>query len=385
LGNNLLAIQEKSLFEGSVLGGAVMVSSIVRRLKSHVRIAACVGTLGAVVSLGACEKQTPSKPQQTAGSAQKLTVVATTGMIADVAREVAGDRAQVSALMGEGVDPHLYKASPSDMRQLAEADIILYNGLHLEGRMADVIVKMASRTTVVQATDTIPESKLRQPPEFEGHFDPHAWFDVSLWQLVTTRTRDALSQKDPAGKDAYASNAERYNAVLADLHNYAHAALATVPKQNRVMVTAHDAFGYFGAAYNIEVLGIQGISTDSEASLQDINALVDTLVARNVPAVFIESSVPRKTVDALIEGCKAKGHVVTIGGELLSDAMGKSGALEGTYVGMVLHNVQTVTKALGGTLPAEVPPALQAYLAAFASSHGAASTEAQNAPTKGAR
>lgn len=313
---------------------------------------------------GGCNRAPAPTPQS--GNAATLKLVATTGMIADVAREVAKERANVQALMGEGVDPHLYKASPGDVRALSEASMILYNGLHLEGRMADVIVKMASRTTVVQATDAIPESRLRQPAEFEGHFDPHAWFDVSLWQFVVSRTRDALIAKDPTGKDAYTQNAAAYDSVLASLHDYAKAALATIPANNRVMVTAHDAFGYFGAAYNIEVLGIQGISTDSEASLQDINGLVDTLVAKKVPAVFIESSVPRKTIDALLEGCRAKGHNVAIGGELFSDAMGKDGTLEGTYVGMVLHNIDTVTKALAGTVPNEKPAPLAGYLARFA-------------------
>lgn len=283
-------------------------------------------------------------------------------MVADIAREVGQSRVRVTALMGEGVDPHLYKASPGDVRAMSEADIILYSGLHLEGRMADVIVKMASRTMVVQATDTIPETKLRQPAEFQGHFDPHVWFDVSLWQSVVSRARDALTQKDPAAASAYAAAAAEYAEVLAQLHDYTKSCIATIPQASRVMVTAHDAFGYFGAAYDIEVLGIQGISTDSEASLQDINALVDTLVSRKVPAVFIESSVPRKTVDALIEGCKGKGHTITIGGELFSDAMGKAGTLEGTYVGMVLHNVEVVTKALGGTLPTQRPSKLAAYI-----------------------
>jgi len=321
--------------------------------------------------LSACSRTEPAQPNTTATTTSgPVRVVATIAMIGDVAREVGGDRARVTNLMGEGVDPHLYKASPGDVRMMSEADLILYNGLHLEGRLADVIVRMASQTMVVQATDSIPEDKLRQPAEFEGHFDPHAWFDVSLWQFVSTRVRDALIAKDPAGKDAYTANAASYTKVLEALHAYAASTLATIPPDKRVMVTAHDAFGYFGAAYGLEVLGIQGISTDSEASLQDINALVDTLVSRKVPAVFIESSVPRKTVDALIEGCKGRGHTVVIGGELFSDAMGKAGTLEGTYVGMVLHNVDVVTKALGGTVPAQRPAELQAYAQRFATPAG---------------
>jgi manganese/zinc/iron transport system substrate-binding protein len=300
--------------------------------------------------------------QERAASGVKVT--ATIGMIADVAREVGGERAIVTGLMGEGVDPHLYKASPGDVRLMTDADVLLYNGLHLEGRMADAIIKLAGRVKVVQVTEAIEESRLRQPAEFEGHFDPHVWFDVELWGATVLRIRDALTQVDPDGREAYAKRAEEYGDVLRELDAYVTSTIATIPETNRVMVTAHDAFGYFADAYDIEVLAIQGISTDSEASLQDINALVQTLVERKVPAVFIESSVPRKTVDALVEGCKAKGHAIVIGGELFSDAPGKAGTREGTYVGMVLHNVETITKALGGSIPAQRPAKLHAYLLA---------------------
>ncbi|MFM9958081.1 MAG: metal ABC transporter solute-binding protein, Zn/Mn family [Phycisphaerales bacterium] len=298
-----------------------------------------------------------------AGEKPALKVVATTGMIADVARQVGGARVEVKGLMGEGVDPHLYKASPGDVRAMADADVILYNGLHLEGRMADVIVKMAGRTSVVRVTDAIDEAGLLEPEEFEGHFDPHVWFDVQLWTPVVGRVAAALAEKDPDGKSDYEARAAEYRALLGEVHEYVKASIASIPEDRRVLVTAHDAFGYFGRAYGIEVLAIQGISTDSEASLQGINALVDLLVEKKVPAVFIESSVPRKTVDALIEGCKGRGHTVTVGGELFSDAMGKEGTIEGTYVGMVLHNADTITKALGGRVPSEKPGRIGAYLA----------------------
>jgi len=248
---------------------------------------------------------------------------------------------------------------------MSDADMILFSGLHLEGRMADLIVKMAARHTVVQVTDSINEKLLREPPEFAGHFDPHVWFDVSLWSTAAMRVRDALIEKDPAGRDVYTRNAEDYTKLLADLHTYAKDTIATIPEGGRVMVTAHDAFGYFGRAYGLEVRAIQGISTDSEASLRDINALVDTLVSRKIPAVFIESSVPRKTIDALVEGCKSRGHTVTIGGELFSDAMGKEGTMDGTYVGMVVHNVDTVAKALGGKVPEKKPGKLGEWAAKF--------------------
>ncbi len=313
------------------------------------------------VALGQASQEQP-KP---AAAAAPLNIVATIGMAGDLAVNVGGERVRVHSIMGEGIDPHLYKASPGDVRMLSDADMILFSGLHLEGRMADLIVKLAARRTVVQATDTIDEKLLREPPEFAGHFDPHVWFDVSLWSIAATRVRDALIEKDPAGKGAYTRNAEAYAHLLAELHAYAKETIGSIPRSNRVMVTAHDAFGYFGRAYGLEVLAIQGISTDSEASLQDINALVDTLVSRRVPAVFIESSVPRKTIDALVEGCKAKGHSVAIGGELFSDAMGRAGTMQGTYVGMVLHNVETVARALGGSVPAKKPARLSEWAAAF--------------------
>jgi len=301
-----------------------------------------------------------------AASRPPVKIVATIGMIADVAREVGGEHVRVTALMGEGVDPHLYKASPGDVRAMSDSDVVLYNGLHLEGRMADVIVKMAGRRTVAQVTDEIDEKLLREPPEFLGQYDPHIWFDVSLWANVVVRIRDVLREKDPANAEAYTVAASAYTQVLSDLHEYAKTTLATIPQDHRIMVTAHDAFGYFGRAYGLDVKAIQGISTDSEASLKDINSLVDLLVSRKVPAVFIESSVPRKTIDALVEGCKGRGHTIVIGGELFSDAMGKDGTLDGTYVGMVLHNVDTITRALGGKVPEKKPGALGDYVARHA-------------------
>jgi manganese/zinc/iron transport system substrate-binding protein len=313
--------------------------------------------------LTACDRQ-PASIERTQ---EKLKVVATIGMIGDVARELGSARVEITTLMGEGVDPHVYKASPGDVRSMSNADIILYNGLHLEGRMSDVIVKLASRQTVVQVTDSIPEDRLREPPEFEGHFDPHVWFDVELWQIAATRMRDAFIASDPRGASTFNAAHDAYEALLRDLHIYAREVIASIPKDKRVLVTAHDAFGYFGAAYGLEVMAIQGISTDSEASLQDINALVGVLSERRIPAVFIESSVPRKTIDALIEGCRAKGHDVMIGGELFSDAMGKTGTLEGTYVGMVLHNVETIARALGGSIPAQRPDRLAEYVTRISS------------------
>ncbi|MBC7772749.1 MAG: zinc ABC transporter substrate-binding protein [Pyrinomonadaceae bacterium] len=290
-----------------------------------------------------------SRTSSTSGAAGgKITVVCTTGMIADAARIISGDRASVTALMGEGVDPHLYKASPGDIRALSNADLVLYNGLHLEGRMGEVLEELGKGKAVMAVGEAINPAKLRTPPEFEGQHDPHVWFDVSLWMSAVEQVRDALIKSDPAGKVIYETRAADYLGKLDELHDWCQEQILRVPESTRVLITAHDAFGYFGRAYGIEVRAIQGISTDSEAGLRDVNALVDLLVSRGIHAVFVESSVPRKTIDALVEGCKSRGHDVRVGGELFSDAMGKDGTPEGTYMGMVRHNVTTIVTALLG-------------------------------------
>lgn len=300
------------------------------------------------VTGGAVAQPLETTPTGPAARAKPLNVVATTSMIADAARVVGGDKIKVTALMGAGVDPHLYKASPGDLRTLSDADIILYNGLHLEGKLADVLVRMARQHPVYAVTETIDEKLLREPPEFAGMHDPHVWFDVTLWISAVECTREMLVRHDPANKGVFEKNAEKYVTELRQLHEWTKTQIASIPQKARLMVTAHDAFGYFGRAYNIEVLSIQGLSTESEASLREINKLVDTLVAREVKAVFVESSVPRKTIESLVEGCKARGHKVVIGGELFSDALGQPGTPEGTYIGMVKHNVNTIRNALAG-------------------------------------
>ena len=273
-----------------------------------------------------------------------INIVCTTGMVADLVRQVGGDKVKVTQIMGEGVDPHLYKASPGDVNLLSGADAIFYSGLHLEGKMADVFVRMARKKPTFAVTEYIPEDRVLE--NAEGGFDPHLWFDVSLWREAAGVVRDALKAFDPKHADEYQGRADAYQAELAKLHDYARSQLATIPKERRVMVTAHDAFRYFGRAYDVEVKGIQGISTESEAGVKEVNALVNFLVERKIKAVFVESSVSDKNVRALLEGCKARGHAVVIGGELFSDAMGKDGTPEGTYVGMVRHNVDTIVKAL---------------------------------------
>lgn len=272
-----------------------------------------------------------------------IRAVCTIGMVADLVRNVGGDRVAVTQLMGEGVDPHLYKASPGDVAKLNEADIIFFSGLHLEGKMADLFARIARKKPAFAVAEYLNESDVllldRSP-------DPHVWFDVSLWRRVSETVQKVLEQYDPDGAAGYRERGKAYHAKLDALHTWAKEQIAAVPRERRVLVTAHDAFRYFGKAYDIEVRGIQGISTESEAGVREVNELVDFIVKRGIKAVFVESSVSERNVQALVEGCSARGHKVTIGGELFSDAMGKDGTPEGTYEGMVRHNVRTIVTAL---------------------------------------
>ena len=273
-----------------------------------------------------------------------IRIVCTTGMVADLVRKIGGESVAVTQMMGDGVDPHLYKASPGDVSLLSQADAIFYSGLHLEGKMTDVFERMARKKPTIAVADAIPAGK--RIDNDGSSFDPHVWFDVSLWREAAGVVRDRMKEFDPPHADAFQKRADEYQSELAKLHDDAKVQLQTIPKDRRVLVTAHDAFRYFGRAYDLEVKGIQGISTESEAGLKDVNDLVAFLVERKIKAVFVESSVPDKNVRALIEGCRARGHEIAIGGELFSDAMGKPGTPEGTYVGMVRHNVETIVKAL---------------------------------------
>lgn len=283
----------------------------------------------------------------------RLNVLATTGMIADLARAVAGGRADVGALMGEGVDPHLYKPTRSDIARLARADLVLVNGLRLEGRMEEAFQRVAaSGKPVVRVADRVPAAARIAPPQFEGNDDPHVWMAPALWSHALDAVRDALAAADPAGAETYAGNADAYRTELTGLDAYARTVLGSIPANARVLVTAHDAFNYLGRAYGIEVRGIQGVSTESEAGLKGIEELVALLAERRIPAVFPETSVSDRNVQALIEGAAARGHPVALGGALFSDAMGAPGTYEGTYVGMIDHNVTLIARALGGTAPA---------------------------------
>jgi manganese/zinc/iron transport system substrate-binding protein len=278
-----------------------------------------------------------------------INVVATTGMIADIVKNVGGERVNVQAMMGPGVDPHLYKASEGDVRSLQEADIIFYNGLHLEAQMGEVLERLNDfGVTTVAVADEIDPSLLRSPPEFAGNYDPHVWFDVTLWMQAVNRVKEALVELDPASAAVYDVNTADYLRELEDLHQYVLDQAGMIPAEQRILITAHDAFNYFGRAYGFEVRGLQGISTEAQAGTADVQALADFIVENQTRAVFVESSVPQRNVEAVQAAVQAQGFDVQIGGSLFSDAMGTEGTPEGTYIGMVRHNIDTIVAALAG-------------------------------------
>ena len=292
-----------------------------------------------------------ASPQAIAASG-KLNVVATTGMIADTLRRVGGDLVEVKALMGPGVDPHAYRQTRTDILALAKADLVFWNGLYLEAQMEELLGDIAKRTTVEALAEVVPVGARISHDDYANRYDPHVWMDPELWQLVVGGARDALSINWPEKAEYFARNAQEYVAELDSLRAYSSKVLSSVPEDARVLVTAHDAFNYFGRAYGYDVIGIQGISTESEAGLNRMTDLVEMLVDRKVQAVFVESSVSDRSVRALIEGAASQGWDVRIGGELYSDAMGAEGTYEGTYVGMIDHNVTVIAEGLGGMVPA---------------------------------
>ena len=299
----------------------------------------------------ACDQQSDKANEKTSSatgiSSQKpIRVVTTIGMITDIVQNVGGDRVNATGLMGPGIDPHLYKASEGDVARLAGADLIFYNGLHLEGKMAGVLERMQDQVKTVTVTQDIDRAALLAPPEFEGAYDPHVWFDVTLWIKAVERVRDTLIEVDKDSAELYRTNTKNYLAKLEELHNYVVRQAERVSPDQRVLVTAHDAFNYFGRAYGFEVRGLQGISTATEAGTADVQALVQFIVERRIPAMFVETSVPRRSIEAVQAAVKAKGFSVEIGGQLFSDAMGPSGTPEGTYIGMVRHNIDTIVASL---------------------------------------
>jgi manganese/zinc/iron transport system substrate-binding protein len=277
-----------------------------------------------------------------------IQVTATTGQVADLAREVGGSRVEVTALMGPGVDPHLFKASERNVEELIDSDAIFYNGLHLEGKLGELLERLSARRPVFSVGDAIPEDLLMSPAEFEGNPDPHVWFDPTMWVYACHAMGDALTSLDHSHREIYAAEVAAYTAQLEDLDRYAGEQFAAIPDQQRVLVTAHDAFGYLGRRYDLEVVGLQGISTSTEAGIKDVQRIADLLVERRVPSIFVETSVPRRTIEAVQVATADRGWDVTIGGELFSDALGDSGTPEGTYLGMFRHNTDTIVAGLTG-------------------------------------
>ncbi|MCA1032491.1 zinc ABC transporter substrate-binding protein [Bacillus timonensis] len=289
------------------------------------------------VSVG-CSSNSASKDED------RLVVTTTIGQIADIVKNVGGEHVEVQSLMGPGVDPHLYQASQGDIKKLSSADVIFYNGLHLEGKMGEIFEKLDKK--IVAVGESVPKELLLGDPEDSKAHDPHIWFDIDLWTYAVEAVRDTLIEVDGKNADAYKANTEAYLKELQELKAYAENRIKEIPEESRVLVTAHDAFSYFGNAYGFEVLGLQGLSTDSEYGLKDVQTLVDVLVDKKIKAVFVESSISDKSINAVVEGAKKKQHEVSIGGELFSDAMGKEGTEEGTYVGMYKHNIDTIVDSL---------------------------------------
>lgn len=308
----------------------------------------------AAAALSGCGGSNGAGSEAAAPSDGRYSVVATVGMVSDVVREIAGEHAEVTTLMGEGVDPHLYTPTRNDVRRLRSADVIFYNGLLLEGQMTDVLVRVATEGKPVRAvTERILKDSdyLLEYQEDPDYNDPHVWMDVGGWMRSIPVIVATLSEFDPENAEDYEANGEAYRKQLEELDAYAERVISSIPEPQRVLVTAHDAFQYMGRAYGIEVRGIQGLSTASEAGVRDIENLVDYIVEREIPAVFVETSVADKNVRALVEGARARGHSVKIGGSLFSDAMGQPGTYRGTYIGMIDHNVTTIARALGGEAP----------------------------------
>lgn len=277
----------------------------------------------------------------------KLKIVTTTTMITDMVQNIGGDKVDVQGLMGSGVDPHLYKASEGDVSKLFNADVIIYNGLHLEGKLEDIFEKMRKQQKkTIAISDTIAKTKLISSEYFASSYDPHIWFHIGYWKQATQFVMDELKNLDPTNASYFEENGKIYIAKLDALASEINAIIETLPTEKRVLVTAHDAFNYFGKLHNFEVVGLQGLSTATEAGVQDVQKLAGFIIEKNIKAIFVESSVPKRTIEALQAAVRSKGHEVAIGGTLYSDALGNAGTEEGTYIGMYKYNVETIVNAL---------------------------------------
>ncbi len=275
----------------------------------------------------------------------KLNVVTTTTMITDLVKNIGGDHISLQGLMGSGVDPHLYKASEGDVTKLSNADIIFYNGLHLEGKLVEVFEKMKNKKTIA-ISDALDKNTLIGSEYFASNYDPHIWFDIEYWKQATNFVVKTLSEAIPEQKLAFEENGKTYIDKLNNLKAEIDNTISSIPEEQRILVTAHDAFNYFGKAFDFEVVGLQGLSTATEAGVQDVQKLSAFIIEHKVKAIFVESSVPKRTIEALQAAVKSKGHEVSIGGTLYSDALGNAGTIEGTYIGMFEYNVNTIVNAL---------------------------------------
>jgi len=287
-----------------------------------------------------------------AQGARPLSVLTTTAMLGDAARAIGGPRIAVASILGEGVDPHVYKPTRADTSRMLAADMIVANGLHLEAQFKDAFEQIGRTRPVLMAGEKLPRDRLVADADYKDRFDPHIWMDPDLWKDVVLIVRDALKARDPAGAAQYDDAGAAYAAEVAGVALYARTVLDSVPKDRRVLVTAHDAFAYFARAFSFDVVGIQGVSTESEAGLRRIEDVVDLVVRRGIPAIFVEASVSDRNVRAVVEGAARRGHAVAVGPQLFSDSMGAPGTYEGTYLGMIDHNVTAIARALGGTAPA---------------------------------
>lgn len=300
------------------------------------------------VAMG-CEPA-PHRPDPGELSERTIRVVATTSMLADLVRSIGGERVEVDALMGPGVDPHLYNPSAGDVRRMSRADLIVYNGLHLEGKMTDVFEQMRQRNarTMGLAEEAIPDSLLIESPMFAGNYDPHIWLSVPLWRLAAQHLATTLADLDPVHADTYKQHVLDYEQELQAVDEYVKVRVSEVPAQRRILITSHDAFGYFGSTYGFEVRGLQGLSTATEAGASDVQALAAFVAAERVPAIFVESSVPQRGIEAVREAVRARNFDVRIGGTLYGDALGGTGSGADTYVGMVRANIDTIVNGLMG-------------------------------------
>jgi len=275
-----------------------------------------------------------------------LHIVATTGIIEDALNNIVGDSAEVSALMGPGTDPHLYKPTPGDIELLDQADVIVTNGLHLEGKMAEMLQKYGLEKPVLSISDGIPEEEIIKSADFADSFDPHIWFDSKIWLKGLSGIVAELSKIEPTQADYFASNFDRYKKQVEDMDKAVQSELDLLTDHSKVLITSHDAFSYFGRRYGIEVKGIQGISTLSEVGLRDISAMVDFVIERKIKAIFVETSTSNKTAQSIVDGCEARGYYVALRGPLYSDALGEPDAEGGTYIGMVKANVKMIVEGL---------------------------------------